>query len=383
MKTYTSFLIAFLFIFGVVSFVFEANTVNAYDSGCFNSALYSVTTGQLCSTSPYYSSYTYGCTSAGPYNTITGQPCSSSQYGGVYSGSQYDTYSFLLNAEFKYGERGDGVLALQQELASLGFFSGKMDGIYGPKTERALLNYRAQHSTTYLNSFSYPIYNQAPTISGVSGPQSLALNQQGTWTVSATNLSGENLTYSVNWGDQLVYGYYGSNSSSNVYLSQQNATFTHAYSQSGTYTPVFTVTNSKGQSVQTSVSVSVSGYSNSLIPTIYSINPTYGRVGTQVTIYGTGFNAGSCDTYGGVYNGNICSSYGTNNTINFGSGIIEGVYSYGNGTSLTFTVPSVLNSCYAGQYCTQYVPQVTPGTYPISVKNINGTSNVMNFSVGY
>ncbi|MDO8520845.1 MAG: Gmad2 immunoglobulin-like domain-containing protein, partial [bacterium] len=47
--------------------------------------------------------------------------------------------------------------------------------------------------------------NLGPVISGVSGPQSLNVNQQGTWTVSVSSNSGGNLSYSVDWGDGRNY----------------------------------------------------------------------------------------------------------------------------------------------------------------------------------
>jgi hypothetical protein len=81
-----------------------------------------------------------------------------------------------------------------------------------------------------------------PIISGVSGPQSLSLNQTGTWTVNATNPNGGNLTYSVDWGD-VYYAATTASYQSPQYLQSQSATFTHTYSRAGTYTPTFTVTS--------------------------------------------------------------------------------------------------------------------------------------------
>lgn len=92
-----------------------------------------------------------------------------------------------------------------------------------------------------------------PVISGVSGPQSLAVHEMGTWTVKASNPKGGNLSYSVDWGElQLADSTIKSGS-----IPQQTAVFTHTYSTSGTYKPVFTVTNSAGKSISTSLSVNV------------------------------------------------------------------------------------------------------------------------------
>src|SRR3989338_6784263 len=80
-----------------------------------------------------------------------------------------------------------------------------------------------------------------PVISGVSGPQTLNVNQTGTWTIKASNSTDGNLSYSVVWGDE---SYLSSSTTLNKSLNtSQSATFTHSYSQAGTYTPTFTVTS--------------------------------------------------------------------------------------------------------------------------------------------
>ncbi|MFA6515436.1 MAG: PKD domain-containing protein [Candidatus Paceibacterota bacterium] len=331
MKKYKLILSVFILSFILLgSLGFNINLTSAYDSGCIGSSLYSITTGQYCGVSQYsYPDYSYGCTSTGPYNIITGQLCSGSQYG----------YS---NSNYSYGCTSDGPFnIITGQLCSGG---------------------------TSQYPYTYPYYNQVPVISGISGPQSLNVNQMGTWTVrvSNSNLYSGNLTYSVNWGDQPIYAY-GVNSPY-IYPPQQNATFTHTYMQAGTYNPTFTVTNSNGQSANTSLSVVVSGYTNSgIAPYISSISTSSGRVGTQVTIYGRGFN----NTY-------------SSNTINFGLGIIPNAYS-SDGTSMTFTIPTYTNSAclYTTPTCVIPQYQIIPGTYPIFVTNINGTSNVVYFTVTY
>ena len=86
------------------------------------------------------------------------------------------------------------------------------------------------------------------------------------------------------------------------------------------------------------------GYGNLVSLNLTSLSQNTGAVGTQVTIYGTGFDA-------------------TNNTVNFGSAALSGVPS--NGTSMTFVIP----------------PYTTSGTVNISVTNSRGTSNSLTFSV--
>ena len=110
----------------------------------------------------------------------------------------------------------------------------------------------------------------APTISGVSGPQTLNVNETGTWTVNASSSNGGTLSYSVNWGDE-VYATPMTNLLRGQTM-QQSATFTHSYSQVGTYSPTFTVTNNNGQNASTSLSVNIGGgISNSSI-TVLSPN---------------------------------------------------------------------------------------------------------------
>ena len=98
-------------------------------------------------------------------------------------------------------------------------------------------------------------------------------------------------------------------------------------------------------------------------PTITSISPTSGAVGSQVTLYGSNFTS-------------------TNNTVNFGSGALPALSS-SNNSSLTFNVPSSLNlACYySNPPCLAPSYQVTPGPYAVSVTNANGTSNSVNFTV--
>ncbi len=117
-----------------------------------------------------------------------------------------------------------------------------------------------------------------PVISGISGPQSLDVGQEGTWTVKASDASGGVLSYSVVWGDEA----YAPDSSTALRLApstQQTATFTHIYQKAGAYNPVFTVTNSTGQSAKASLTVKVLE-----VPQISEVPPT--RICTgPVTLY--------------------------------------------------------------------------------------------------
>ena len=145
-----------------------------------------------------------------------------------------------------------------------------------------------------------------PVISGVSGPQSLTLNQTGTWSVTASSPNGGNLSYSVDWGEPTAV-----NTTKSAMMPQQTATFTHAYSQPGIYTPVFTVTSentircittpcpSNAGSSKTSLSVNV-GNSTVYINNQGAVNSNnYGTSGYGNSGYGS---SGSNGTSSGFYN---------------------------------------------------------------------------------
>jgi|GEM_PF-3339685 len=108
----------------------------------------------------------------------------------------------------------------------------------------------------YSTTTGQPCSSSSVVISGVSGPQTLNVGQQGTWKVTAYDKNGGNLSYSVNWGDEYLYAA-NSSAANQTSALQQSATFTHSYAQAGIYTPVFTVDNNNGQGAKTSLSVNV------------------------------------------------------------------------------------------------------------------------------
>lgn len=471
-------LISFVFAF-IINFNINANSVRAYDAGCTGSGPYSTTTGQLCNTNSIVE-----CPAGDLFSSVTGQRCT----------SWNDNSLGDSNQQFVIGSRGESVKAFQQLLLNAGFSPGKIDGIYGSRTNQAAIEYYRKYppikpicppgtEIVGMTGSMPPHYicgpvtstTQSPTISGVSGPQTLNVGQEGTWTVTAYDKSGGSLSYGVVWGDE-VYAYNGTSSVSRMPIVQQSATFTHTYSQAGTYTPAFTVTNSYGKSAKTSLTVKVNGdqssnylqispnsaaikvgqtanfqalfnncpsgvqcfagplpvqatwtssnpsvatvlYKNvcppglycidvlpdyltavvtgvsagttiitasyqgifataavtvygdvqNQAPTISSISPSSGIVGSNVTITGTGFTS-------------------TGNKIKFGNLGSENNPAYSlnsNGTSITFPVPSsnyfacwyTIPACKVMTYLTQ------PGKYEVSVINANGTSNTMIFTV--
>ncbi len=77
-----------------------------------------------------------------------------------------------------------------------------------------------------------------PTITGVTGPQSIVVSQTGTWSFTATsNAPGGVTTFGVDYGD-------GTNSKNTQ--TQTSPTFNHAFAQAGTYKIRFTAIDSTG-----------------------------------------------------------------------------------------------------------------------------------------
>ena len=202
----------------------------------------------------------------------------------------------------------------------------------------------------------------SPTIVSVSGPTSLLPGVSGTWTVVVNNHGNTYLTTSVNWGDQ-GQGYAATAPQTVIQQGTQTLTFSHAYAQTGNYSVAFTASNSSGsQTSSATVSVSPSAATQNLTLTLLS--PTSGRVGTQVTLTGSGFTA-------------------SNNTVHFGIGGMQNVAS-ANGTTIYYTIPSYLSACdlmTSGMACTPYAQSVVPGTYPLYVTNGNGASSILYFTV--
>ncbi len=95
-----------------------------------------------------------------------------------------------------------------------------------------------------------------------------------------------------------------------------------------------------------------------------SLNPTSGKIGQEVVIYGQGINVGDDKIY---FGNSIVPQYTTT------SADVVNV--------LRFKVPGSLTSCSSSSSDTCYVVPVTPGSYNITVKNSRGTSNTLSFTV--
>lgn len=111
----------------------------------------------------------------------------------------------------------------------------------------------------------------------------------------------------------------------------------------------------------------------SSVPSITSIQPIYGPVGTQVTLTVSGLTQTPSPLPGSGVSVLL-------NTIIFGSARINNIAS-SDGRTLTFNVPFGYG-CEGSTYPYPCDPvPVNPGTYNISVSNANGTSNSVSFTV--
>ncbi|MDQ5955012.1 MAG: hypothetical protein QG621_15 [Patescibacteria group bacterium] len=307
---------------------------------------------------------------------------------GYYQNGQYSTaytgcpaLSYNLYFGLYDSQTGGQVSQLQR------FFGLPTTGYYGSLTRQAVADFQTRYNlypvtggvgpltrqqiTQVCGGSGYPYRNGSVQITGVTGPNTLAVNQQGTWTVTTNSPSNSYINVTVQWGDQAAYPYAYSNQTSMV--NGQNS-FTHSYSYPGTYTVIFTATDNNGHTNSASATVVVGGsssgcnnYSSSYYcgaPTISSISQSQGSVGTQITITGTGFTA--------------------SNVVHFGVGGKMSVPSYNNGTTLNYTIPSSVSACDVIQtfaVCTMMAQQVTAGNYPVYVSNANGQSGTVYFTV--
>ena|SRR2546428_4445377 len=98
-------------------------------------------------------------------------------------------------------------------------------------------------------------------------------------------------------------------------------------------------------------------------PSITSLSPNSGPVGTRVTITGAGFSV-------------------TGNAVHFGNGGKINLPSTSSGTIIVYTVPVASGPCEPPKMCAVASQPVVPGIYPIAVRNAQGTnSNMVPFTV--
>ncbi len=99
--------------------------------------------------------------------------------------------------------------------------------------------------------------NKPPVVSSFGGPTKLSVNENGTWTIQASDPESGYLSYAITWGDEFIGPNWGSGSASAKNALDQTATFTHSYAKAGTYTVTVIVSDSAGAQSKTSATVQV------------------------------------------------------------------------------------------------------------------------------
>ncbi|OGY70182.1 MAG: hypothetical protein A3E05_03095 [Candidatus Jacksonbacteria bacterium RIFCSPHIGHO2_12_FULL_44_12] len=90
--------------------------------------------------------------------------------------------------------------------------------------------------------------NTPPVITGVSGPTSLKVNEEGKWIINANDPEGGLFTVTADWQD---------GSTPEFPTGTSTIAFHHRYTSTGNYSITFTVTDDKGASAKSTVSVNV------------------------------------------------------------------------------------------------------------------------------
>lgn len=127
---------------------------------------------------------------------------------------------------------------------------------------------KCDSSDSYFKIVSSSVVNQPPVINGVTAPTTLKVGEKGTWTINASDPENGSLSYSVAWGDAI--------SAKSIAYNQsfvQSTSFTHSFSQAGTYTSIFWVKDDQGQTVETSISVKVIGETTSIPVPVTPVTP--------------------------------------------------------------------------------------------------------------
>lgn len=269
-----------------------------------------------------------------------------------------------------FGSRGSQVTELQNRLTQLGFYNGPVTGYFGVLTRAAVIKFQAAHNIPQL---------------GVVGPMTrAALNKPSDSSLSISSLS-------PSYGPvEATVTIKGSGFTKNSFVNFDTQRVTPAFINSTTLTFVvpsyvspycppgavcalyvkevtpgnYPVTISNGTITSNTVTFIVTSGALS----ITSITPSSGRVGTTVTLTGTGFTP-------------------TGNKIKFGDLGSENNPAYSlnssDGKTIIFTVPlSDYMACWNSTPACSAPAQLTqPGSYSVSVINAKGTSNQVIFTV--
>lgn len=283
------------------------------------------------------------------------------------------------------------VTQLQQFLAGQGYYQ-PVTGYFGSLTYANVVRFQQQYAIYPVTGGVGPLTRAAiarvcggtvyppPTygtvsITNISGPNSLTVNQQGNWSITTNAPYGSYLSTSVRWGDENLYGYpYGMAAASNV---SQQTSFTHTYSQAGTYTITFTVTDSNGRTATANTTVVVGGVQNNSVS--FSASPTFGTAPLAVAFSVnavTGYDiSGFSIDFGDGQTGNPQTIYCFATPCNPAMTASHTYSSAGTYTAKLMYQPPYY--CPPGNYCAQMMPapQVIE-TATVTVSGATGQYNV-------
>lgn len=136
---------------------------------------------------------------------------------------------------------------------TFGHFYNKA-GIYNP-TFVVTDNQNLSAKKSFSVNVGETTVNLPPTITEVTGPNTLKMYETGNWTVKASDPEQGILTYSVFWGEDYLTS--GTQVAPKSITYTQNVAFSHSYFKAGTYYPTFIVTDNGGISVKSSISVNI------------------------------------------------------------------------------------------------------------------------------
>lgn len=210
---------------------------------CVPGDLFNRYTGERCSVTGTIP----GCLTGYKFSYLTGQKCS----------VDIKPIDYCAYAHLVIGSEGAQVIELQAKLIADGYLVmpyGVAKGYYGNLTAQGVA--RAKAAGLYP---CHVVGNQPPVISGVSGPTVLKVGEQGSWMVKASDPENGQLWYFVDWGDVQMIDYGGIGASGIPSDFKQVTTFTHSYSQAGTYTVKFLVRDTSGNESKSTLTVKVGG----------------------------------------------------------------------------------------------------------------------------
>jgi hypothetical protein len=138
-------------------------------TGCTSTAGYSQTTGQLCSSVSTTITTTIlpaDCLGVTQYSQSTGQLCANyvaptpvveqttevANASGTAGASNVGTGTFKFTKTLNLGSKGTDVIELQKKLKALGFYTGKVDGGFGPILEKAVKAFQKKHNLPQVGS---------------------------------------------------------------------------------------------------------------------------------------------------------------------------------------------------------------------------------------